>query len=127
MKQKALFGFGFLTILAMANQNVSAGSAVAWDGSGHLIFSRGQSSEEVAKENALTTARRRYGANVSIIASSDETGYCAIAVARHPNGRGSIIGVSLGKRSATEADTLAIEKCLKAGGKNPHVKWAFWG
>ena len=48
--------------------------------------------------------------------STDATGYCAIAVSLHPNGYGTIIGVSLGNRSATEAYTLAVDHCLKAGG-----------
>jgi hypothetical protein len=39
----------------------------------------------------------------------------AIAVARHPNGFGWIIGVALGKGSATEADALAIGQCRKVG------------
>jgi hypothetical protein len=38
-----------------------------------------------------------------------------------------VIGVALGRRSATEADALAIEQCRKAGGIKPQVKWGFWG
>ena len=82
---------------------------------------------EREKERALEVARRKYGPDVRILASSDVTGYGAIAVAHPANGRGSIIGVALGMRSATEANTVAIEKCLKAGGVNPQVKWAFRG
>jgi len=52
-------------------------------------------------------ARRKGWMNARIIAATDITGYCAIAVARHPNGYGSIIGVALGKRSTTEADSAS--------------------
>ena len=82
---------------------------------------------EVAKQRALALARRKYGPEVRVFAASDVTGYGAIAVARHPNGIGWIICVSLGNRSATEADMVAIEKCVKAGGRNPQVRLAFRG
>lgn len=79
------------------------------------------------KERALAAAHRRYGDGpFRILASTDLTGYCAIATARHPNGN-LVIGVALGRRSPTEADTLAIEQCLKAGGLRPQVKSAFRG
>ena len=65
--------------------------------------------------------------NVRIVAATDIAGYGAIAVALHPNGRGSILGVALGKRSATEADNLAIEQCLKAGGTHPKIIEGFRG
>jgi hypothetical protein len=38
-----------------------------------------------------------------------------------------MIGVSLAKRSATEADLMAKANCLKAGGVDPVVKWGFRG
>jgi hypothetical protein len=78
-------------------------------------------------DRALETARRRYGANFRILAASDVTGYGAIAVARQPTGHGYIVGVVLGKRSHTEAVTIATKHCLQAGGLNPVVKWAFRG
>ena len=49
-------------------------------------------------------------------------GYGAIAVALHPNGYGSILGITLGKRSVNEAHAAAIKACLKAGGTHPVVK-----
>jgi hypothetical protein len=82
---------------------------------------------EIAKEKALALARNKCGNNVRIIASTDLTGYCAIAAARHPNGYGWIIGVALGRRSATEADALAMEQCIKAGGAKPRVRSGFRG
>jgi hypothetical protein len=126
MKKNAVFRLVLLACLALAPQSVNAGSAGATDGHGHLATAYGGPVER-EKQQALETARHRYGANVRIIAATDLTGYGAVAVARHPNGHGSIIGVALGKRSATEADTMAIEHCLKAGGRNPQVKWAFRG
>ena len=78
------------------------------------------------ERRALAEARRKYGGNVRLLAASDVTGYGAIAVARQP-GHGWIVGVALGRRSATEANTLAIEQCLKGGGIKPQVKWGFWG
>jgi hypothetical protein len=78
----------------------------------------------VAKEEqrALTEIRAKYGRQGRIVAATDVIGYGAIAVAWQPSGHGSIVGISLGKRSATEANTLTIEKCLRAGGVNPQVK-----
>jgi len=116
-----------VTMTAGAVENVRAGSAVANDGFGHLATAYGGPKRR-EEQRALAEALRKYGrGDFRIIAATDVTGFGAIAVARHPDGYRTIIGVSLGKRSATEADTLAIEKCLRAGGKNPQVKWAFHG
>jgi hypothetical protein len=121
-----LFRFILLGFTALALQRANAGSAVALAPHNQLVTSYGHP-KEIAKQRALDEARRKYGANVRILASTDITGYGAIAIARHPNGYGWIMGVALGKRSATEADTLALEQCLKAGGTHPEVKWAFRG
>jgi hypothetical protein len=105
-------------------QNASAASAVAWDGHCHMVSSYGGSLKEVKRE-ALDRCRHRYGPNAKILDASDIIGYGAIAVARF--GPRWIIGVSLGRRSASESETLAKEKCLKAGGTNPRIKWGWYG
>ena len=110
----------------MAIQNAHAGSAVAWDGRAQLSTAYGGPVER-EKLRALETARRKGGTNVSMVAATDTTGYGAIAVALRPGGHGSIIGVSLGNRSATQAYTDAIKDCLKAGGRNPKVRWEWKG
>ena len=119
MKKTALFLFVLLGFGSVAPQVASAGSAVAMEPRhGKLVSSYGHS-KQVAMERALETARRLYGAQVRIIAATNVTGYCTIAVARH--GDKAIVGVALGRRSASEADSLAIEQCLKAGGTNPRI------
>ena len=126
MKKSALFRLALLAIVFLALQNANAGSAVAWDGVRFLGAAYG-GPVAMAKQRALENCRRKGGINPWIIGSSDVSGYGAIAIARHPNGRGSLIGVALGRRSATEADTLAVEMCLKAGGTNPRVTAGFRG
>jgi len=121
MKRSAIFLLGLATLLA---QNITAGSAVAWDGHGHVLSSVGYS-VSVAKERVLKIAHQRYGANARIVAFTDLDGYGAIAVAA--KGSGSVIGIALGKRSATEANFLAIRRCSEAGGTNPKVIRAFKG
>lgn len=116
-----LFIFGLVSF-----HNAIAGSAVALGPHNQLATAYGGPVER-EMQRALDVAHRKYGANVRIIAATDVTGYGAIAVATHPNGYGSIIGVSLGNRSTTEADTLAIQHCLRAGGTNPKVRWGFRG
>ena len=109
----------------MTYQSVDAGSAVAMEPRhGNLATAYGGPMQR-EEERALAEGRRRYGPDVRIIAASDVTGYGAIAVARF--GKRIIVGVALGKRSAAEADTLAIEHCLNAGGTNPKVRWGFRG
>ena len=127
MKRMTLFLVVLITLLSVTVNNASAGSAVAWDGtSGNLATAYGGPVQrEMAR--ALETARRRYGANFRILAASDVTGYGAIAVARQATGHGYIVGVVLGKRSHTEAVTIATKHCLEAGGLNPVVKWAWRG
>ena len=126
MKKTALFLLVLLGTAILTVHNLKAGSAVVLGPDNHLVSSYGHP-EAVAKKRALDEARRMFGANVRVLAATDITGYGAVAVARHPNGYGWIMGVALGTRSATEAETLAIEQCAKAGGTNPKVRWTFRG
>lgn len=73
----------------------------------------------------LVFCRLKGGVDPKLIDSTDAVGYGAIAAARR--GSGSIIGVSLGRSSPADAENRAIEKCLKAGGVNPKVRWGFKG
>ena len=115
-----------LGLAALASQSASAGSAVAWDGHGHVVSYHGYPVDE-AKRLALETARSRYGNKVKLVAYCDVAGYGAIAVGRNGRGSGSVIGVTLGRASALEAQNLAIENCLNAGGINPRVTRTFKG
>ena len=125
MKRSTLFRFVLLGLMALVSHGANAGSAVAMEPRhGNLATAYGGPMQR-EQQRALAQARRLYGANVRIVASTDIAGYGAIAVARF--GDRAIIGVALGKRSATEAYTIAIEQCLKAGGTHPQVKWAFRG
>lgn len=112
------------SIAAALIQNTSAGSAVAWDGHGHLGASAGYPLKE-AKKRALDRCRRNGGINPRIVGATDTIGDGAIAVARR--GNGSVIGISLGRPSPADAENRAIEKCLRAGGINPKVRWGFKG
>ena len=121
MKRRALLGLVLATLIA---QRANAGSAVAHDPAGHTVYSFG-GPEKLAREQALEICRHRGWANARIIASTDTIGCGAVAVAR--KGAGSVVGVSIGKRSTAEADALAIEQCLKNGGAEPKVRWRFRG
>jgi Domain of unknown function (DUF4189) len=124
MKRRVLSRLGLLCVASLVVQRVNAGSAVAIAPHNRLVYSWGHPEEEARRE-ALELCRRRYGADARILASSDVTGYCAIAVARL--GVGWVIGVALGHRSATESEYLAKKQCLKAGGTNPVVTWGWYG
>jgi hypothetical protein len=126
MNNASLFQLALIGLLGVGIQHANAGSAVAWDGHGHFSTAYGGPVER-EKQRALDTAHRKGWANAKIIAATDMPGYGAIAVALHPNGYGSVIGISIGKRSATEANTLAIGQCLKLGGTNPKVRWSWRG
>ena len=110
----ALAGF------AVAISDIKAGSAVVLAPHNQMVTSYGHP-VEVAKQRALDLARRKYGSNVRIWGATDALGYSAIAKARHPNGYGWIVAASLGKRSAREANNLAIEHCRSLGGTNPKI------
>jgi hypothetical protein len=127
MTRRMLFRLVLMGMTVLALQRAYAGSAVAMERyHGNLATAYGGPMER-EEQRALTNARRLYGPDVRIIAASDVKGFGAIAVAWNPSGHGSIIGIALGKRSATEAYTSAIDKCVKAGGVKPQVRWAFWG
>jgi Domain of unknown function (DUF4189) len=112
----------------LALQRADAASAVAWDGGSNVITSTGQRSVEIAKYDALSTGRKKFGANVRVIASTPRSGYGAIAVARKANGHGQVIGIALGRGSQSEADRLAMGQCLKDGGAWPaEVRWRIRG
>ena len=115
-----------LGLVALAAQSASAGSAVVWDGHGHVVSYHGYPVDE-AKRLALETARSRYGNKVKLVAYCDVAGYGAIAVGRNEHGSGSVVGVTLGRTSALEAQNLAMENCLNAGGIGPRVIRTFKG
>jgi hypothetical protein len=119
------FTFVVLIVISLVIiQCTRAGSAVAWDGRGHLVHSAGYPLA-IAKERALRICRLRYGANPHLLASTDVVGDGAIAVARR--GRYWVIGISLGRPSPADAENRAVMKCLKAGGIDPKVRWGFRG
>ncbi len=124
MKTERLVFLVFLILVGIAMHKAYAGSAVAWDGHGHLIHSTGYPLE-IAKERALRICRLRYGMNARLLASTDVVGDGAIAVARR--GQGWVIGISLGRPSPADAESRAIKKCLRAGGIDPKVRWGFRG
>jgi hypothetical protein len=124
MKGQNVVLFGLICFACVFVQDASAGSAVAWDGRGHFVHSTGYPLN-IAKERALRMCRIRYGERARLLASTDVFGDGAIAVARR--GKDWVIGVSLGRPSAVDAENRAIEKCLKAGGINPKVRWGFKG
>jgi hypothetical protein len=126
MKKTLLSSLVLVFMAVGLMQSAKAGSAIALGPHNEMVAAGGVP-VEVAKRLALSKARVKFGPNVRLLGYSDETGYCAIAVARHPNGYGWIIAASLGRRSATEADTMAIDHCLKLGGRNPQIKYAFRG
>jgi hypothetical protein len=113
--KRIVLQLALLVMLGLGLHNANAGSVVVWDGHNNLTTAYGGPVQKETKR-ALETARRKGWAHATIIASSDTAGYGAIAVALHRNGYGSMIGISLGKRSATEAFTMALEHCRKAGG-----------
>jgi hypothetical protein len=116
--------FSFITgWVAVSMESTSAGSAVAWDQHGHMFYTFGESRKK-AEEHVLNLCRKDWS-NAKLIGSTDVVGYGAIAVARR--GSGSVIGISLGRPSPADAENRAIQKCLKAGGVNPKVRWGFKG
>jgi len=127
MTRSAVFRLILVGMTIMAIQRAEAASAVALGSGGHLVTSAGQPTEAIAKYDALSTARKKYGANVRLLASTGRTGYGAIAVARRTHGPGSIITVSLGNRTQAEADRSAIAESLKVGGVWPEVRWRIRG
>lgn len=64
-------------------QSGHAGSAVALGPDNQMVADAGVP-VAIAKQHALADARRKFGPSVRIVASSDVTGYGAIAIARHP-------------------------------------------
>jgi hypothetical protein len=123
--KRSPFQLALVAMAVMAIQHANAGSAVAYAHGGHTVYSFGHP-KAIEIRRVLESARLYGWTDARIIAASDATGYCAIAVAAHKGG-GVVVGVALGKRSATEADTLAIQHCLKAGGTNPRVRWGWYG
>jgi hypothetical protein len=126
MKKTRLARFALLGVGCMAFHNADAGCAVACDGLGHFATAYGGPVER-EKERALESAHRKGWMGARIVAATDLIGYGAIAVGLHPNGIGSVNAISVGKRSATEAQTVAIKQCLEAGGRNPKIRWAWRG
>jgi len=127
MKKTILVWVALLALGDVTVQRVGAGSAVVADGHGHLSTAYGGPVDR-EKQRALEKAHRLYGfAHFTILASTNTSGYGAIAVALNPNGRDSLVGIALGKKSQKEAVTMALDHCRKAGGTHAKVRWTFKG
>ena len=127
MKTSGLLSLALAVAVLGTIDRVGAASAVAWAPGGHLVTSAGQLTVDIAKYDALTTARKKYGANARLIAATGRTGYGAIATADRANGLGSIIAAALGQPTQAIADAIAIRQVLKGGGVNPQVRWRIRG
>ncbi len=115
-----------VALAALMLRDARAASAVAVGTRGHYpVEVHGSRSIESAKAQALRECFEHGGVNPRIVLATDKVGYGAAAVAE--KGKGSVFGFSLGKESKKEAASLAIEKCLKAGGRNPRIIAEFWG
>ncbi len=101
-----------------------AGSAVAWDGHGHL-GTFGWLPFGKQKQGPWNVAAGMAGSIRGFLGATDAIGDGAIAVAR--KGSGSVIGVSLGRPSPADAENRAMEKCVKGGGINPKIICGFKG
>ena len=123
MRRYAILG---LALACLFVQKANAGSAVAIGTNGRLGTAAGWPLKE-AKRRAVKICIRNGGVDPRILASTDMVGEGAIAVARQGNGNGWLIGISLGRSTAVDAQARAIEQCRKAGGTNPKVKWGFRG
>jgi hypothetical protein len=126
MKMNMFFRFVLLGMVSTALHNVSAGSAVGTDSRGHNVYSFGHS-KEIAKRRVLAEARRKGWGNVRIVAANDMPGYEQSQLLFIPMVTGRFLGIAVGKWSITEADTVAINECRKAGGSKPQVKWTWKG
>ncbi len=127
MKRRLLFQIMVVSLYFATTRYAHAGSAVAIADKGPrtIVVKSYGLPKKIAEQHVIEICRREGGANAKLLASSDVIGYGAIAVARH--GPGWIVGVSLGRRSATESEDRAIKACVKAGGRNPRIKWGFRG
>ena len=94
------------------------GSAVATGNKPPYIVASYGYSVETAQRRALLKCSAK-GGTCRILAATDKLGYGAIAVG--DKGTGSVIAASLGNNSRAEAATLAIEKCVQHGGRNPKI------
>jgi Domain of unknown function (DUF4189) len=127
VKRDLLFQIMVVSLYFVTSRYAYAGSAVAIADNGPrtIVVKSYGLPQKIAEQHVIEICRREGGANAKLLASSDVVGYGAIAVARR--GPGWIVGVSLGRRSATESEYRAIKACAKAGGTNPKVKWGFRG
>jgi hypothetical protein len=123
MRRYALLG---LVLAGLFVQEANAGSAVAIGNNGRLGTAAGWPIKE-AKQRALKLCIRNGGVDPKILAATDVVGEGAIAVARQGRGDGWLVGISLGRPTAVDAQARAIEQCRRAGGTDPKVKWGFRG
>lgn len=123
MRRCAILG---LVVTSLFLQRADAGSAVAIGSNGRLGAAAGWPLNE-AKRRALKMCMQNGGVNPRIFAASDLVGEGAVAVGSNRNRKGSIIGVALGRSSALDAASRAIEACQRAGGIRPKVIRAFKG
>jgi hypothetical protein len=125
MKNNAALALAMLASASLVVPPAGAASAVAVDFEEYILSSRCQPSKAIAIKHIWLSARDRGG--VRVIAASNETGYCAIALGWNPRGYGPIKGAAVGQATQAEADSLAMEQCLARGGADPWVIRRWWG
>jgi hypothetical protein len=104
------------------------GSAVASGPYGaHVIVAGRDYYKKAAEQKALALWHSHWRGKAKILASSDVVGDGAVAV--WSKGKAWAIGASLGKRSPTEADAIAIKYCLQhcPKGAKPKILRGFRG
>jgi hypothetical protein len=119
MKKSLGFWIVLLAFAATATRYASAGSAVAIEPHHCKMVTSFGHPEAIAIKRAMARARHLYGADVRLLAASDVTGYCAIGVARF--GDRAIVAAALGQKSAIEAQSIVLERLVKAGGTSPKI------
>ena len=84
-------------------------------------YAYGYSTESQAKTEAYNTCINYGGTNPTLIASTYEKGYGAIAIGNDANGN-RVIGVAIGFSSLSSAKQEALRQCKDYGGYDVEVK-----
>jgi hypothetical protein len=126
ISKKMFFTLSIFVVLFIVNSSqLKAQSAVYFcTETGAFGFAYGYNSVQEAKSAAYDACKDYGGTNPTLVTSTSQKGYGAIAIGTNDDGN-SVIGVALGYGTLSEAKSEALRVCENSGGEDAVIKKTF--
>ena len=126
ISKKLIFKLSIFVVLFISSScQIKAQSAVYFcTETGAYGFAYGYTTVQGAKNAAYDACKEYGGTSPTLVTSTAQKGYGAIAIGTDYDGN-SVIGVALGYYTLSEAKSEALRVCEKSGGEDAEIKKTF--